>query len=173
MVYFTSDLHFGHKNLCLGLRQMSIEESDELIINNWNKTITKRDIVYVLGDIVMEKHNLLEHYIKQLNGTIIVIGGNHDTRKCCKELQKLGIIVMGCVEYKGFICSHIPLHPDCVAECRGNIHGHIHLKGNIEGLGSYEPKPIEGRYYNVNCEFHNYTPVPFDKIIKYFEEKGY
>lgn len=174
MVYFTSDLHFGHEKLCRGLRGMSAEESDKLIIENWNKIITKHDTVYVLGDITMEKHKNIEEYIKQLKGDIVIIGGNHDKRKCCKEYQRLGIQVLGCMEYKGFICSHIPLHPDCVAECRGNIHGHIHLKGDIEGYGPYEPpKPLEGRYYNVCCELHDYKPVPFEEIVKYFEEKGY
>ena len=31
----------GHKNLCQGLRGMTSEESDQLIINNWNKVVTK------------------------------------------------------------------------------------------------------------------------------------
>jgi hypothetical protein len=43
------------------------------------------------------------------------------------------------------------------------------LKGDIEGYGPYEPKPIEGRYYNVCCELHDYKPVPFEEIVKYFE----
>ena len=76
-VFFTSDLHFGHKNLCQGLRGMTSEDSDQLIINNWNKVVTKRDIVYVLGDITMENQNDIPKYIKQLNGRIILIGGNH------------------------------------------------------------------------------------------------
>ena len=110
-VFFTSDLHFGHTNLCLGLRQMSPVESDKLIIDNWNKVVTKRDVVYVLGDITMENQNIIPQYIKQLNGRIIIVGGNHDNRQCCDVYRKLGITVMGTLEYKGFICTHIPVHP--------------------------------------------------------------
>ena len=40
-VFFTSDLHFGHKNLCEGLRGMTAEDSDALIISNWNKVVFK------------------------------------------------------------------------------------------------------------------------------------
>jgi calcineurin-like phosphoesterase family protein len=48
------------------------------------------------------------------------------------------------------------------------------LKGDIEGYGPSEPpKPLEGRYYNVCCELHDYKPVPFEEIVKYFENKGY
>lgn len=169
-VFFTSDLHFGHKNLIEGLRQMSVEENDKLIISNWNKTVHKKDIVYILGDITMEKPKLLKQYLEQLNGEIRIVGGNHDTLKCCKVFQELNIPVVGVVEYKGFICTHIPVHPSQIENSRGNIHGHIHLSGNIEGLG--DPKKLEGRYYNVNIEFHNYKPVLFDTIKQYFENYG-
>lgn len=170
-VFFTSDLHFGHKNLVNGLRKMTVEHSDKTIISNWNNLITKRDIVYVLGDITMENPQLLPLYLKQLKGEIRVVGGNHDDLKCCKVLQELGIPVMGTLNYKGFLCTHVPVHPTQIEQFRGNIHGHIHLSGNIEGLGDYNPPELEGRYYNVNTEFHHYTPVLFDDIVKYFNNK--
>ena len=170
MVYFTSDLHFGHEKLCQKLRGMSAEESAQLIINNWNKVITKHDTVYVLGDLTMEKHNIIEKYVTQLKGQIIIIGGNHDNKRCCKKYQELGIVMMGCLEYKGFICSHIPLHPNEVERYRGNIHGHIHkiYNNNISHINEMGDK-----YYNVCCELHDYTPIKFEEIVKYFEEKGY
>lgn len=167
-VYFTSDLHFGHNTLCKALRGMSSEESDKLIIENWNETITKRDLVYILGDFVMEKAKLIKDYICQLNGEIIIVAGNHDTLQCCKEFSRLGIPVVGCYAYKGFILSHIPLAETEVLTCRGNIHGHIHNQGTIEG-NEYTPKQPNRKYYNVNTEFHNYTPILFETIIKYFE----
>ena len=39
--YFTSDLHFSHKGICKA-RGMTIEENNDLIINNWNKTVKKQ-----------------------------------------------------------------------------------------------------------------------------------
>ncbi len=170
-VFLCSDLHLGHENLCSGLRNMSAKESDELLIKNWNNTVSKRDVVYVLGDIVMEKPKLLESYLQRLNGTIIVIGGNHDTKKCCKELQRLGVTVMGCASYKGYILTHIPIHPSQLKHTRGNIHGHIHTMGTIDGE-EYMPETELGPfYYNVNVELHNYTPIPFEVVEKEFEEK--
>lgn len=169
-VFFTSDLHFGHTNLCLGLRQMSPVESDRLIIDNWNKVVTKRDVVYVLGDITMENQNIIPEYIKQLNGRIIIVGGNHDNRQCCDVYRKLGISVMGTLEYKGFVCTHIPVHPLELEKegrqlYRGNIHGHIHIyKGKAkDDYGSL--------YYNVNTELHNYTPIAFDDLVADFQQR--
>lgn len=167
-VYFTSDLHFGHKSLCEGLRKMSAEESDNIIITNWNKLITNRDKVYILGDISMEDTEHLDK-ILLLKGNKVVVAGNHDTEKCCRYLSSIGIEVMGCLHYKGFICTHVPIHPLELAWFRGNIHGHLHKAGDIEGLGHYESIVTGEGYYNVNTEFHNYTPVPFEKIAKKYD----
>lgn len=175
-VFFTSDLHFGHKNLCQGLRGMTAEESDKLIIDNWNKVVTKRDVVYVLGDITMENQNDIPKYISQLNGRIVLIGGNHDTKQCCDVYRKLGITVMGCLKYKGFICTHIPVHPYELEHedgqlFRGNIHGHIHKSGIIDGE-EYTPKTDYGPlYYNVNIELHDYTPIAFDDLVLDFQQR--
>lgn len=159
-VYFTSDLHFGHQNLCKCVRNMDAEESDELIIKNWNKTITKNDKVYILGDITVGNHKAIADYLKQLKGNIAIVGGNHDNLKCCKEIIKLGIPIMGVLEYKGFICTHVPIHPFELERYKGNIHGHLHL-------GNYV---LPDKYYNVNTEFYNYTPVSFEDIVKNFEK---
>lgn len=161
-VFFTSDLHFGHDSLCNSVRNMTADESYDLIRHNWNKVVTKRDLVYVLGDITMEKHQHIEAFLSGLNGQICIIGGNHDYKRCCKEYQRLGIPVMGVLEYKGFMCTHIPIHPRELQFCRGNIHGHIHAKdtNSLNYVGD--------RYFNVNIELHNYTPVLFDDIEKYF-----
>jgi calcineurin-like phosphoesterase family protein len=155
---------------------MTTEESDKLIIDNWNKVVTKRDLVYVLGDITMENQNDIPKYISQLNGRIVLIGGNHDTKQCCDVYRKLGITVMGCLKYKGFICTHIPVHPyeleqDGRQLLRGNIHGHVHRSGIIDGE-EYAPKTDYGPlYYNVNIELHNYTPIAFDDLVLDFQKR--
>ena len=174
-VYFTSDLHFGHDNLIKGLRGMTTQESDSLIISNWNKTIGKRDVVYLLGDITMEKASLIYPYLSQLNGTIIVVAGNHDTPPCCRAITAMGIQMVGNISYKGYILSHVPLHESQVDFTRGNIHGHLHLQGHIEGHiqvheDSFQTQ-LGDKYFNVNTEFHNYTPIAFDEIVKRFNKR--
>lgn len=165
-VFFTSDLHFGHKGLIECLRHMSPEESDELIIDNWNSIVSKHDKVYVLGDITMEKPANLD-VLNRLKGDIAIIGGNHDTQKCCKAISALNIPVLGVLSYKGFLCTHIPIHPLFLKECRGNIHGHIHIPDTEHNYNMTLPQGSD-RYFNVNCEFHDYKPVPFETIENYF-----
>ena len=167
-VFFTSDLHYAHDSLCKGLRKMTVRESNELIVANWNSVVNKRDIVYVLGDLTMEKHQPITELLKKLKGDIRVIGGNHDDIRCCREYMQLGIPVMGVLQYKGFFCTHIPIHPRELDFCRGNIHGHLHIGGVIDDYGEYSPYALGDGYYNVNTELHNYTPVLFSTIEDYF-----
>ena len=163
-VFFTSDLHLGHENLCKNLRGFpSAKENDELIIENWNKTVTKRDIVFLLGDITMENNTVLRKYIPLLQGIIYVLPGNHENRQCCKSLQDFGITLIGNIKYKNFILSHIPIHQQEIRKARGNIHGHIHKGGNNWDLGN--------EYFNVNCEYHNYTPLLFDNLLDIYHER--
>ncbi len=167
-IFFTSDLHFGHKKLCTELRGMSDNESAELIRRNWNRVVAPTDKVYILGDVTMSNPREVE-CLRHLNGTKIVIGGNHDVERCCKVMSDLDIIVMGCLEYKNFIVTHIPIHPLELTRYRGNIHGHIHI-GVDEEQGFYDSKMLGKGYYNVNTEFHDYTPVLFEDILAEFEK---
>ena len=54
MNYYISDTHLGHKNIIKldeqsgGRHFDSIEEHDNLIIENWNKTVKLSDKVYIL-----------------------------------------------------------------------------------------------------------------------------
>ena len=53
MNYYISDLHFGCQNKYEG-RTL---DHDKLIKENWNKTVTNGDTVYILGDIGREGGN--------------------------------------------------------------------------------------------------------------------
>ena len=124
-VYFTSDLHLGHKNIHNFRKGFDSEvEHQSYISNYWNATITKRDDVYVLGDacFTMEALKLME----SLPGTKHLVRGNHDeldTQAYLKVFKN----VYGLKKYKEFWLSHAPIHPQ---ELRGrvNLHGHVHYQ---------------------------------------------
>lgn len=123
-VWFCSDLHLGHKNIQKFRTPLvdSMEMNTQRILNDWNTHVTKRDIVFVLGDFCFneELYNTLD-----LPGqTKYLIRGNHD-RFTTKTYLNFFNEVEGIVKYKGMWLSHAPVHPD---ELRGkpNIHGHVH-----------------------------------------------
>jgi len=137
----------------------SNEEYFNTLKTNWNKTVHKRDKVFILGDITMEKKNIY-HLLNELNGYKVFILGNHDKEQNGNELIKYGNVA-GMLKYKGFWLSHAPIHPQ---ELRGlkNIHGHTH--GNhVKRFGLFRDK----RYINVCMDVINYTPIEFSKILDY------
>lgn len=60
VIYYTADQHFGHSNIIRFCERpfSTVEEMDEVLINNWNETVSDNDIVYILGDLVFrsDKH---------------------------------------------------------------------------------------------------------------------
>ena len=60
-MWFTSDLHFGHKNImkfCPKYRShcKDVEDMDEMLIEMWNKSVQPNDIVYNLGDLFFYRY---------------------------------------------------------------------------------------------------------------------
>ena len=80
MIYFTSDLHFWHKNAIIYTNRPfgTVEEMNEKLIEYWNKTVHKNDEVYILGDVTMVKPNRATEIIAQLKGRKYLLMGNHD-----------------------------------------------------------------------------------------------
>lgn len=78
--FFTSDIHFGHKNIIKYSNRpfSNVEEMDEALINNWNSIVPKDGVVFSLGDFAFCKIGRIVEIIKQLNGKIVMVGGNHD-----------------------------------------------------------------------------------------------
>jgi calcineurin-like phosphoesterase family protein len=145
-VYVISDPHFGHSNMALKRGFDSSEAMDNFIIAQWNQTVSKRDVVYLLGDITMEKGDY--SILDRLNGSIRVVLGNHDKPQHTKKLMDRVVSVSGAVKYNGFILTHIPIHDTEIDRFRGNIHGHVH-----------ENSLPDSRYINVCCEVLDYKPM--------------
>ena len=91
-VFFTSDLHFGHKNIIQYCNRpfKNTTEMDNTIIENWNKTIPKDGIVFNLGDLGMNL-NSYKNLLHKLNGKIYHIIGNHDNSETINYLKSIGI----------------------------------------------------------------------------------
>ena len=165
--YMFSDPHFHHENMAKRRGFSSAEEMNELIVKNWNNTVSKRDCVYLLGDITMEKKQY--EILSRLQGVINVVLGNHDERQHVREMLNYVNSVSGMIDYKDkVILTHCPIHPSQLEfRYSHNIHGHVHENSILKHptladyLGETDP-----RYINVCAEMINYTPVEFNKLIK-------
>lgn len=147
------DLHFGHSRIPKFRTQFATEqEHSDYLCERWRETVTKRDVVYVLGDAAFTREGLAR--FADLPGRKILVRGNHDGFKTMEYLPFFEAIE-GLFPYKSAWLSHCPIHP---AELRGrfNIHGHTHLGGP------------DGQYFNVCAEWISYTPMRFDAIRERF-----
>lgn len=79
MKYFTSDLHFGHKNVLSYCQRpfKDLEEMHEMLVKNWNEQVSQNDVIYVLGDFSLSP-KWVDLIVPQLNGEKHLIYGNHD-----------------------------------------------------------------------------------------------
>jgi calcineurin-like phosphoesterase family protein len=154
-IRFISDLHLGHKNMALRRGFSSPEEMNEHIITQWNLFVGKHDVVYILGDITMEKKSFYP-LLARMKGRKIVILGNHDYKNHVPELLKYVDNVAGMIHHvKSVILTHCPIHPsELVRRFKYNIHGHVHLK-SLE----------DERYINVCCEVIDYAPKLLSELI--------
>lgn len=144
-IWFCSDLHFGHKNIQKFRKEVADEaDNRRRIINDWNELVTKRDVVYVLGDACFTMDTIGE--FGSLLGQKYLIRGNHDKLNTSVYLKHF-TEVYGIIKYKEFWLSHAPIHPD---ELRGrrNLHGHVHYH-NIQIEMKHHPQQQDDpRYFN-------------------------
>src|SRR4051812_23203728 len=88
-IWFTSDTHFGHKNIlkyCPDSRPYSsIEEMDEAIIENWNERVKPGDVSYHIGDVTWYRDDKAKQVLSRLNGQNNLVMGNHDNFKTMRE----------------------------------------------------------------------------------------
>ena len=170
-IFFISDTHFGHEKTCTVFKRKdgtplrpfaSASEMDAEMVKRWNATVNSRDVVYHLGDVVINRRFL--QVLEQLNGDKRLILGNHDifdNQDYLRYFKRLH----GSHKIDNLWLTHIPIHIDSVPRwAMANVHGHIHAD-DVE----------HGRYFNVSVEMIDYTPISLedlrlrikDKQIKY------
>ena len=79
-VFLTSDWHIGHEN-CLKFDSRPFNNLDHMhrvLINNYNASVKDGDVCYFLGDIGVSSTEKTKEVISQLNGTKVLVLGNHD-----------------------------------------------------------------------------------------------
>lgn len=165
-VWFCSDLHLGHKKIGEFRKPLvtSCEQNTERILKDWKDYVTKRDIVFVLGDFCFDK----ELFDKlDLPGKKILIRGNHD-RFQTKQYLSFFDEVEGLLKYKGMWLSHAPIHENELRD-KGNLHGHVHYS-TIERLQGFDFVP-DRRY--LNCCPENLWPKYGRCLVSLDEARQY
>lgn len=166
MIYFTSDLHFGHdKDFIYSPRGFkSVYEMNETLVKNWNEVVEHGDTVYVLGDSLMGVSEKNISYMHQLKGDIKIILGNHDSAprielyKNSYNMEVLGYSTPLKIGKQMFFISHYPTL--CANDSKKivNLCGHLHTKNKF--------LQIKDGIYHVEVDAHGCYPISIESIRK-------
>lgn len=159
--YFTSDLHFGHKNIIRYCNRPfeTVEQMNEYMIQAWNSRVTDSDDIYVLGDFIFGKEEKFRETISQLRGRKILVRGNHDPKfvyesKHWSEVHMQTIIrrIDGYrVNMSHYRDSFKKIYP-----------GNIYLHGHSHGSG-----PLEDKVLDVGVDRMGYVPLTIDEMLDF------
>jgi calcineurin-like phosphoesterase family protein len=202
--FLTSDLHLGHVRALEIMRHRpwtTVDEMSHGLIDNYNDTVGPDDTCIFLGDIIMgKKSENVPKYLPMLNGTKILIAGNHDFLPSeqkpakLKELEDLylanGIsqIAYGCVSLGMFTLDprhnkiklcHFPIvtvqdHPDQYEQRYVELHPTIADDEYLLHGHSHSRKHLTADrviHVGVDAEAWNFRPVALDTIMELLQIK--
>lgn len=178
-IFITSDTHFCHDKPFIyehrGFR--SVEEMNEIIIENWNKVIKPEDIVYHLGDVMLNDDREGINCLRRLNGKIYILTGNHDTSNRIQKyvnispnILHLGFVTKINLGNQGFYLSHYPTITSNydidkpLSRRIINLCGHTHTQDKFCDWNM-------GLIYHCELDAHNNTPVLLEQIYEDIKEK--
>ena len=149
-IFFTGCTHFGHANIIrLANRPFSsVEEMDATLVENWNKTVRKNDLVYHLGDFAWKGGANIQH---RLNGEKAWVRGNHDPRNWGQDY-----IAWDRRPDTSIVMFHYPIE-EWDGWWRGALHLHCH---------THKPELASApRRFNVGTDATRFAPISLDEIL--------
>lgn len=180
MIWFTSDLHFGHERIIdyCDRPWSNLEEMEDGLINNINRVVGPDDDLYILGDVFFVDTQKSQEILRKIHGVKTLIRGNHDRINSlakAKEIGFEGFLNNGVIElgHHRINLSHYPYRGDSGPEDRHPerripdngrwlLHGHVHR--------TWKVKRAE-RMINVGCDVWNYAPINEQDVINIIRGK--
>jgi len=192
MHFYTSDTHFGHKNIIKFCNRpfKDVDHMNEIIIANWNKVVSPDDVVWHLGDVAMGQIDHTLPLVRRLNGYKILVPGNHDRifsgespakiEKFIGRYDEVFSLVTDeqkwtSIDGTTFMMCHFPYDGDSQERDRYSeirpvesgiplIHGHTH---SAERVSRSEHGTLQ---IHVGVDAWDFRPVSDLEIINLFKE---
>jgi calcineurin-like phosphoesterase family protein len=187
-LYFTSDTHYNHRNLCSATTEWvnakdktrefsSLDEMNDTIVNNINSVVRENDILIHLGDWSFGGVAKIGEFRNRLNcKTIHLLLGNHDHHiqkntdgvrdlftSINQYIPTLGIrrpslFEKGITDKFTFTLFHFP-----IASWDGMNDGGIHLHGHCHLPP--EKRVARGRAMDVGMDGNGMFPISLDEVL--------
>lgn len=167
MIYFTSDLHLGHRAIIHMQNRpfANVDEMNRTLIRNINNVAHRDDRLYILGDVAhhIPLKDRLE-LLSQIKCKKYLIFGNHDKGS---EEDYSGICEWVKIYHKealyglNIIMMHYPLMSwDKMRHGSIMLHGHIHAGAeyNLDNIANNIKR------FDIGVDANNYMPVSIETI---------
>lgn len=189
-IFFTSDWHIGHASVLKFDNRpfRDLKHMHSSLIKRFNSCVREQDVTYFLGDMGLCNNETLKSVIDKLNGTKVLILGNHD--KKTQAMMNLGFdcVVHSCSMYIAnelVTLTHCPLRGITREDTTGmhsydeeehwhgekrypqfsiKNEGQFHLHGHIHSPNDGRSKKILDRQYDVGLPANKYMPVSISTI---------
>jgi len=180
-VWFTSDLHFGHRLVAGHRGYEDTAEHDAMVCARWARVVGQGDQVWVLGDLTLTDPTHALELVNSLPGIKHLIAGNHDAchpmHRYAHKWQPKYLTAFASVQPfarrkvagQTVLLSHFPYSKDrhearymqyrLRDEGEWLIHGHTH-----------GPEVREGREIHVGLDAWDLSPVHISMIEKLMRE---
>lgn len=178
-VFFTADLHCGHRKILEMYKWRpyadagDIEAHDNALIEQWNSTVSKHDIVYILGDLSLKSTYETRKILERLNGRKYLCPGNHDSslkglyNKYFDKVEQIMTVKFKksifpfLQEDAEFVLCHYPL-----AEWAGMHQGVYHLHGHCHG----NIRSSDSRRTDVGIDATHRIIISLSEIVCHFAD---
>ncbi|MCR5608378.1 MAG: metallophosphoesterase family protein [Lachnospiraceae bacterium] len=202
MKLFISDLHFFHRNLNTKMDMRGFEDEfqmNEYIIERWNKKVTNKDEVYILGDFSFGDAVKTQEVLDRLKGRLYLIKGNHEKYLDFRRFDTSRFIWVKDYEEihdnkRKIILSHYPImcyNGQYRFDGDNNpktymLYGHVHNTYDEVLINNYinmvrnskklmlhtgEEDNIPCNMINCFCMFSDYQPLTLDEWIEVDRER--
>ena len=171
-LYFTSDTHYNHTNICRGVTKWTdaeditrdfdtLDQMNDRIVNGINAVVGQDDILFHLGDWSFGGFERIEEFRNRINcRNIHLILGNHDhhierDREDIRQLftsvnQYLELEVKGKDWEQNYVLMHYPIISwNKMNDGVIHLHGHVHLSADRRiGKGKTMDVGVDGNGLN-------------------------
>ncbi len=184
-VWFVSDTHYNHANICRGTSTWSglsgtrdfqtLEEMNQTIIDGINKNVKKGDTLYHLGDWSFKGRQSIEDFrLSILCDNIHLTYGNHDhliikDRKYRQMFASTTFLNTIIINGQEITLCHFKMHVwDHIGKGAWHLYGHSH--------GTFQDEGTHGKCMDVGIDptykrIGEYRPIHFDEIKQVMDQR--
>lgn len=189
-IFFTSDWHIGHANVIIYSKRpfKDVSHMARVLINNFNAAVSPDSVTYFLGDMGMGNGEDLQKVLSELNGTKVLLLGNHDKNSTSMYAKGFDVVLNTASLYiaqEKVTMSHCPLagvFREDVTGMKGAMplsfwHGdhknqaftvanedQYHLHGHIHSPNGGKSTRILEKQFDVGVDANKYRPVSISQI---------